>query len=153
MREGLSSPQILLAKKTKYKKWNVSIKNKQGFDSLSRPFPPDYLRERISWGETGEGGPLLAHRVGVVEQLLHSRPHDHLQVGLRLESARVVLRDAGVLPLVLPLQLESCQSPRGLVQFPALKSCFLVESLTQSSVGTINMQTLLQSRDHSSQGK
>ena len=77
----------------------------------------------------------------MVEELLDPGPHDDLQVGLGLESARVVLRDAGVLPLVLPLQLEGCESPGGFVQFPALKSCFLVDSLTQSSVGTINMQT------------
>ena len=89
----------------------------------------------------------------MVEELLDPGPHDDLEVGLGLESARVVLRDAGVLPLVLPLQLEGCQSSGGFVQFPALKSCFLVESLVESSVGSINRQTLLQSRDRSSQQK
>ena len=68
----------------------------------------------------------------MVEQLLHPGSHDHLEVGLGLESARVVLRDAGVLPLVLPLQLESRESPGGFVQFPALKSCCLVGSVSQS---------------------
>ena len=89
----------------------------------------------------------------MIEELLNARPDDYLQVSLGLKSARVVLGDAGVLPLVLPLQLEGCQSSGGFVQFPALKSCFLVESLVESSVGSINRQTLLQSRDRSSQQK
>ena len=54
----------------------------------------------------------------MIEQLLHPRPHDHLEVSLGLEPAGVVLRNAGVLALVLPLQLERGQRARRLVQLP-----------------------------------
>ena len=47
----------------------------------------------------------------------------HLQISLRLEPAGVVLSDAGVLALVLPLQLEGGQGSAGLVKLPSFESC------------------------------
>ena len=87
---------------------------------LSGPLPPNYFRERISRGQTRQSRLLAADRKRLVDEFLHPGPDDHLEVGRGLQPTRIVLRDAGVLPFVLPLQLESSQRPSGLVQFPAL---------------------------------
>ena len=84
-------------------------------NSLSRPLPPNYFRERVPRGQTCQSRLLAAHRKRLIEKLLDPGQDDDLEVGLGLKSARVVLGDAGVFSLVLPLQLEGGQRPRGLV--------------------------------------
>ena len=85
---------------------------------LSGPLPPNYFRERISRGQTRQSRLLAADRKRLVDEFLHPGPDDHLEVGRGLQPPRVVLRDAGVLALVLPLQLERGQRARRLVQLP-----------------------------------
>lgn len=84
-------------------------------NSLSRPLPPNYFRKRVPRGQTCQSCLLSTDRKRLIEKLLNPGQDDDLEVGLGLKSARVVLGDAGVFSLVLPLQLEGGKSPRGLV--------------------------------------
>ena len=84
-------------------------------NSLSRPLPPNYFRERVPRGQTCQSRLLAAHRKRLIEKLLDPGQDDDLEVGLGLEATGVVLGDASVLSLVLPLELEGSQRPSGLV--------------------------------------
>ena len=84
-------------------------------NSLSRPLPPNYFRERVPGGQTCQSCLLSANRKCLIEKLLDPGQDYNLEVGLGLEAARVVLGDAGVFSLVLPFQLEGGQRPRSLV--------------------------------------
>ena len=58
---------------------------------LSGPFPPDDPGHGVPGSLAGDLGPLPAHRVGLVEQLLDPGPDDHVQHGLGASATMTTL--------------------------------------------------------------
>ena len=63
----------------------------------------------------------------MVKKFLNSWPYNHLEICLRLQPAGIVLSNAGVFSLILPLKLESCQGSSRFIQFPTFKMWRLLQ--------------------------
>ena len=87
-----------------------------------RPFAPDDFWHRISGGLANDPSLGLTDSHGLVEQLLHLGPDDDLQLGLGLDPAGRVLRNARVLAPILSLQIVANQMTGVLLNGPAVKA-------------------------------